>query len=190
MFMRKNISGIVAFCVALLIGVQAAILVSGVLAQVTMPAEIIVADVDRWDESLAKPLDGVRIVYSGMTSSKSDFGPTMMFIIVNGSTETIECIGYLGICASPEIFIAGKVERSWVCMMGSSRYSILPGQTAELMVSPQDFATLPDRSSKVVVGYEFNRPNGELIRHLAEPMLLPTEFRKEVKKELVGVNVS
>ncbi len=179
---------IVTFCLALFIGTQAAMLVSNVFAQFMIPAEIHVVDAYDRGELFAKPLDGIRIVYSDVTSRESDFGPTMKFIIVNGSSEAIKCIGYSGVCASPEILIAGKDEKGWVCMNGSSWYSIMPGETAELMVGPHDFAKLPARSTEVVVGYEFERPNGEPIQHLAEPMLLPFEFRKEVKKVLDGLH--
>lgn len=175
-----------SFCLALIIGIQAAILVTSVVTQLTMPVEIQIAEANGREERFAKTSVGVRIYYIGLTSSTSDFGSTMRFLIVNGSSETIKCIGYSGVCAGPTILIRGHDAGAWVCMNGSSKYSIKPGETAELMISPQDFATLPNRSEKVAIGYEFDHLNGESTQYLAEPMILPTEFRKELKRELDG----
>ena len=71
--------------------------------------------------------------------------------------------------------------------MGSSVYTIKPGQSAELMIHSSDFQLLPGKTEKVVIGYEFENTEGQSHQHFAEPIVLPAEFRNAVRKYLKEV---
>ena len=67
-------------------------------------------------------------------------------------------------------------------MNGSSRYTIKPGESAELWVSPSDFELLPEQTEEVVIGYKFEDPSGSSNQYFAAPLVLPVEFRTAVRK--------
>lgn len=182
--MKTKILAIATFCMALLIGIQMSVIVSNFSGYLTSPAQLELEVLGEPDRSSAKPTIRIRISYIGLSSSDPDFGSTMRYLIYNGSSETLSCIGYNGICASPDIFIREQYQSAWVCMNGSSLYTIAPGQTAELMVGPYDFIRLPRKSDEVTVGYEFTDPHGRTTQYFAESMRIPSAFRDEIRDHL------
>ena len=129
----RTVIGALIFSLTFFVGVKVA-WVAGVVTKFSMPAEIHRPDVNDRAERFARSPVGIRVSYIGLT------GPTLRFLIHNGSTETLSCVGYSGMCASPEIRINGEDAKAWVCMNGSSTYLIEPGETVELAVGPYDFA--------------------------------------------------
>jgi hypothetical protein len=182
--MKANIIRIGAFFIALFIGVQIPVFVSDAAGLFMKLSAIERSDVAVSEDMLAKPIYGVRISYIGTSVDDPDFGSTMRFLVYNGSQETISCRGYAGKCADPEILIRGRDEKAWVCMRGSSVYSIGPGATAGLIVSPYNFATIPRRSAEVTVGLEFTEPGVSTARYFAEPVTLPPAFKNEIRDHL------
>lgn len=151
-----------------------------------LAAEIEVVGEDKKLKRVGLP-KGVRITYDGVFPVIEDEPVALRFLIYNGSPNELTCIGYSGICASPEIQVRGLDASAWVCMRGSSLYTIKPGKTAELKVTVENFDLLPDKSDEVVIGYKFEHPDGPSDLYFAEPIVLPTQFRKAVSKYLKEV---
>jgi hypothetical protein len=175
--MYRTIVGALIFLLTLFVGIQTAAFVTDVTAQFSLPAEIPEPGSNERNYRFAKAPAGIRISYIGVNDS------TLRFLIYNGSTEKVSCWGYSGICASPEIRINGLDANAWVCMNGSDNYVILPGDTAEMMVSPDDFARVPGKNEKVMVGYQSIDVERQE-HHFAQPMVLPPAFRNDIRKFL------
>lgn len=185
--MKANIIRIGAFFIALFIGVQIPIFVSDAAGLFMKLSAIEHSDVAVREDLLAMPIFGVQISYIGSSLDDPDFGSTMRFLVYNGSQETISCRGYAGKCADPEILIRERDEKAWVCMNGSSVYSIGPGATAELIVSPYNFATIPRRSAEITVGLEVIDADGSTARYFAEPVTLPPAFRSGIRDHFAEI---
>lgn len=177
---------IAMFVLALFLGLQAATLANAIYEQFSLPPEIEVVGSDEKLERAGRP-KGVRITYDGMFPFNEEVPPSLRFLIYNGSPNELTCIGYSGICASPEIRVRELDASAWVCMNGSSDYTIKPGDSAELMVTVQDFDLLPTKSELVMIGYKFEHPDGRSHQYFAEPIVLPAKFRKAVSKYLKEV---
>lgn len=121
-------------------------------------------------------------MYNGVNAGSSEFDEGLRFIIFNGSSENVSCIGYNGRCASPEIRISGRDAAAWVCMNGSSTYTIEPGRSAELIVGAYDFARLPSKAEKITIGYAF--ATGRADKYFAEPIILPSKFHEAVRIDI------
>ena len=174
------------FVPALFLGLQAVTLADAFFKQFSLPVEI---EVVGSDEKLA-PAElpkGIRISYNGAFPRLKEHPPFLRFLIYNGSPKDLTCIGYSGICASPEIRVRELDASAWVCMNGSSIYTIKPGESAELQVSVEDFNLLPGKTDEVVIGYKFEHPDGRSDQYFAEPIVLPVEFRKAISKYLEEV---
>lgn len=156
-------------------GIQVAAFVTNVTAQFSLPADIPEPGFNDHTDQVPKAPTGIRISYIGINES------TLRFLIYNGSTEKVSCLGYSGICASPEIRINGLDANAWVCMNGSSVYEIMPGDTVEMMVSPYDFARVPGKNDKVAIGYKSIQDDTQE-PHFAEPIVLPPAFRNEIRE--------
>ena len=169
------------FVLALFLGLQAVTLADAFVEQFSIPPEI---DLLSSAEKLARAElpKGIRISYDGMFPRVEDHPPFLRFLIYNGSPNELTCIGYSGICASPEIRVREVDASAWVCMNGSSFYKIKPGETAELTVSVEDFNLLPGKTDDVEIGYKFEHSDGRSDQYFAEPITLPAEFRKAVSK--------
>jgi hypothetical protein len=179
--MKANFLGMVAFCVALSIGIKIAAFVPNAAVYLTSPEKIEVSPLGT--DGYAKFPAGVLISYLGETSDEGR-GTGMRFLIYNGSAEPISCIGYEGVCVSPEIFISGEAAAEWICLNGSSMYTISPSQTAQLLVEPYEFARLPEKMEIVTIGYTFEHTDGRNTQSLAEPMTLPPAFRNAVSEAI------
>ncbi len=140
--MNRTIIGVLIFLLALFVGIQVAAFVTNVTAQFSLPADIPEPGFNEPIDQVAKAPTGIRISYIGVNDS------TLRFLIYNGSTEKVSCLGYSGICASPELRLNGLDAKAWVCMNGTSIYEILPGDTVEMMVSPYDFARVPGKNEQ------------------------------------------
>lgn len=173
--MNRTIIGALIFLLALFVGIQLAAFVTNVTAQFSLPADIPEPGFDDHTDQVAKAPTGIRISYIGLNES------TLRFLIYNGSTEKLSCLGYSGICASPALRINRLDANAWVCMNGSSIYEILPGDTVEMMVSPYDFARVPGKNEKVVVGYK-SIDNDTQDHYFAEPIVLPPTFSNEIRE--------
>lgn len=176
--MQRKIAGVLIFLSSLLVGVQVVSFITNMTEQFSLPREIpepgFPIDTLRFPTS---PV-GVHVSYIGVEDS------TLRFLIYNGSTETLSCIGYSGICSSPVLRIDGLDAKAWMCMNWSSRYEIRPGDTVELMVFAEDFSRLPGKNDKIVVGFKsINKKEQDL--YFAEPIVIPSEFRNEIKKAFV-----
>ena len=99
---------IALFFLTLFLGIQAVALANHLAEQTSLPAN---ADVEvdglYADPSQAEPPEGIRILYNGMFAKVGDAPPILRFLIYNGSSRELSCIGYGGICASPEIRVRG-----------------------------------------------------------------------------------
>ena len=172
------------FVLALFVGLQATMLAEAISEEFSLPPEIVVVGSDEKRERAELP-KGVRITYDGMFPVNDEVpAPSLRFLIYNGSSEELTCIGYSGICASPAILVRELDATAWVCMNGSSNYTIKPGESAEMMVSVQDFNLLPGKTENVAVGYKFEFSAGLSDQYLAEPIVLPAKFRKALVKDL------
>lgn len=174
------------FLLTLFLGLQVVALADHFAEQFFLPPEIEVLGSDE-RRSLAERPSGIRITYNGMFPRAEDYPASLRFLIYNGSQGELTCIGYSGMCSSPEIRIRGLDATAWVCMIGSSFYKIGPGETAQLMVSAEDFALLPAKTEEVAIGIKFEHPDGRSDQFFAEPIILPAEFRKAVSKYLKEV---
>jgi hypothetical protein len=185
-FVMRILIRIGIFVLALLLGLQAVTLANAFFEQFSLPLEI---EVVGSDEKLARAElpKGIRISYNGAFPRVKDHPPFLRFLIYNGSPNQLTCIGHSGICASPEIRLRDLDASAWVCMNGSSHYTIKPGESAELTVSVEDFNLLPGKTDEVVIGYKFEHPDGRSDQYFAEPIVLPAEFRKGVIKYLKEV---
>ena len=174
------------FALTLFCGLQIVTLTSAFSEQFSLPREI---DVVGSDENLAQAEipKGIRIFFNGVYPPVKDHPPILRFVIYNGSPNELTCIGYSRICASPEIRLRGLDTSAWECMNGSSFYKIKPGETAELMVSVEDFSLLPAKTENVTIGIKFEHSDGRSDSYFAEPIVLPAEFRKAVNKFLKEV---
>lgn len=173
------------FFLALFLGIQAVSLAKYLAAKPSLPADAdIVVDRSYGESTPAERPEGIRVLYDGIFPSSDHQSPTLRFLIYNGSSREVSCIGYWGICASPEIRLRGLEAKAWVCMNGSSFYTIKPGESAELMVSAADFQLLPGKTEEVVIGYKFKYPDGRSDQYFAAPLVLPAEFRTAVRKYL------
>ena len=177
---------IAIFALAVFLGLQAVTLANAFAEQFSLPPEIEVVGSNEKLERAERP-KGVRITYDGMFPFNEEVPPSLRFLIYNGSPNELTCIGYSGICASPEIRLRGLDASAWVCMNGSSLYTIKPGESAELEVSVEDFNLLPGKTDDVVIGHKFEHPDGRSDQYFAEPIVLPAEFRKAVSKYLKEV---
>ena len=177
---------IAIFILALCLGLQAVTLANALIEQFSLPPE---TEVVGADENLARAElpKGIRISYNGVFPRVKDRPPFLRFLIYNGSPNELTCIGYSGICASPEIRLRDLDASAWVCMNGSSHYTIKPGEAAELEVSVEDFNLLPGKTDEVVIGHKFEHPDGRSDQYFAEPIVLPAEFRKAISKYLKEV---
>lgn len=173
--MNRTIIGALIFLSTLFVGIQVAAFVTNVTAQFSLPADIPEPGFDEHTDQVAKAPIGIHVSYIGVNES------TLRFLIYNGSTEKLSCRGYSGICASPELHINGLDASAWVCMNGSSVYEIKPGDTVEMMVVPEDFARVPGKNEKVVVGYKSIHDDMQY-PHFAEPIVLPPAFRNEIRE--------
>jgi len=179
--------GIGMFLLTLCLGINADRLANYITDQFHLPGEIELIDAHDGME-LAEVPRGIRIMYEGVFPVwAEEHEPPLRFHIYNGSSRELKCIGYSGMCASPEIRVRGLDATAWVCMNGSSFYTIKPGESAEVMVDPQDFNFLPGKSELVTVGYEFEHPDGSSDLYFAESIVLPAAFRKAVNKHLKEV---
>lgn len=197
--MRRVMIKLVAFVVALIVGMQAAGFVRG-LEETGLgsgswsppPNEHVWAiepPVAREQGSSeepfrAEPAAGVLITYIGASSANVYGVPAMRFLIYNGSAEPLGCIGYDGVCHSPSILIDGFDQKGFYCMNGSSEYFIEPGTTAELEVFPHDVNRVPEKREQMSVGYEFRLEGGETVQHFAESLSLPPDFRDAIRKDM------
>lgn len=179
----KTLTRIALFLLTLLIGIQTTALVTTAVGYLLVPSEIKVADPNEGKPIFATAPDGVQISYIGR-SSAADSGSNLRFLIYNGSGERLSCIGYSGRCIAPEIRIGTTEANAWVCLNGTSTYTIEPGTTAVLEVGTYDLARLPGRTELVEVGYEFEYSDGRKERYFAEPIAIPDEFRNLLRKEL------
>lgn len=175
-----------AFCVALLIGVQATQLISKVAVYRTLPTAPEVSEINEVPPAL--PPFGVRIAYIGHLEPIPGTESNLQFLIYNGSSSPISCIGYRGVCAKPDIFIREHAESAWKCMNGADEYTIKPGETGSLAVIADDFTELPGETENVTVGYTFWQPGGSPIQSSAEPIVLPSAFRDQVRKAVAERN--
>jgi len=175
--MHGTTIGTLIFLAALFVGIQTTAFSTDVAAQFSLPADIPEPGFHLDPDQVPKAPAGVRVSYIGVNDS------TLRFLIYNGSTETVSCLGYAGLCASPELLINGLDANAWVCMMGSPRYDIKPGDTVEMIVTPEDFASVPGKNDKVVVGYKPIREDSQ-DRYFAEPIVIPPAFRNEIRKSL------
>lgn len=171
--MRKTIVGTLIFSLALFAGIQATALIGNISAHFSLPTDQPEFDPLYTEERSPLAPVGVRISYIGINKT------TLRFIIYNGSEKTLSCLGYAGICASPKLSINEADVSAWVCMNGSSKYQIRPGATAVMMVSPADFARVPGKYDRVVVGFTSVDENAEDL-YLAEPIFIPATFRKQI----------
>lgn len=177
---------IAIFVLALFLGLQAVTLANAFAEQFSLPPEIDLLDAD---EKLARAElpKGVRISYNGIFQLAKDEPPALRFLIYNGSPNELTCIGYSGMCSAPEIRLRGLDAAAWECMNGFPHYTVKPGESAEMVVSVEDFNLLPRKTDEVVIGYTFYHPNGGSDQYFAEPIILPAEFRKAVSKYLKQV---
>lgn len=180
---------IALFFLTLFLGIQAVALANYLTANFSLPADTDVAvETLTRDPTLAGLPKGVRISYNGMFPRTKDAPPTLRFLIYNGSGRELFCLGYGGSCASPKILVRGLDAGSWECMNGSSHYKIKPGETAELKVYASDFNLLPDKTEEVVIGYDFGNLDRQSDKYYAEPIVLPAEFRKALRKYLKEIS--
>ena len=169
------------FFLTLFLGIQAITLADCIVANLSVPADAdIVVDGSDLESTQVERPGGIRILYDGTWSD--DETPVLLFLIYNGSFRELSCIGYGGRCLSPQIRLRGLDVKAWACMNGSSRYTIKPGESAELWVSPSDFELLPEQTEEVVIGYKFEDPSGSSNQYFAAPLVLPVEFRTAVRK--------
>ena len=70
--------------------------------------------------------------------------------------------------------------KQWICMNESSIYEIKPGDTVEMMVYPEDFARVPGKNDKVVVGFKSIEEDKQ-DQYFAKPIVLPPAFRNEIR---------
>lgn len=152
-----------------------------VAVQLSLPADLPESGFDERTDRIPKAPAGIRISYIGVKDS------TLRFLIYNGSTEKLSCLGYSGICASPELRVNGLDATAWVCMNGSSIYEIQPGETVEMLVSTEDFARIPGKNDKVAVGFKSIDDDAQDIS-FAEPIILPSAFRNEVRKSFAKLD--
>lgn len=175
--MNRIITGAPVLLLTLFVGIQVAAFVTNVTTRFSLPADIPEPGFKHHGNQTPKAPTGIRVSYIGNRES------TLRFLIYNGSKEKLLCLGYSGICASPELLINGLDASAWVCMNGSSILEIMPGNTAEMMVSPEDFAQVPGKSDEVAVGFKSiddDRPD----IYFAEPILIPRAFRNEIRENL------
>jgi hypothetical protein len=174
--MYRTIVGTLIFLSALFAGIQAAAFVANVSAQFSLPADLPEPVPLGTDRRPLAPAE-VRVSYIGINES------TLRFLVYNGSTEKLSCLGYSGICASPELRINGLDASAWVCMNGSDIYEIMPGDTVEMMVGPYDFARVPGRDDEVAVGFK-SVDNDTQVVEFAVPIVIPSAFRNEIRESL------
>ena len=174
--MFKTILGAIIFLFALFLGIQLAAFDTDLAARFSPPADVPEPrEYDDVERIPARP-SGIRVSYVGVNDS------TLRFLVYNGSTEKLSCRGYEGICSSPELLLNGLDASAWVCMNGSSKYEIKPGDTVEMMVAPYDFARVPGKNEKVVVGFKSIDEDDWRDQYFAEPIVLPPAFRNEIRE--------
>lgn len=175
--MHGTIIGTLIFLAALFVGIQSTAFSTDVAAQFSLPADIPEPGSQLDPDQAPKAPAGIRVSYIGVNDS------TLRFLIYNGSTESVSCLGYSGLCASPELLINGLDANAWVCMSGSPTYEIKPGDSVEMIVTPEDFARVPGKSEMVVVGYKPLQLDAQ-DQYFAEPIVLPPSFRNSIRKSL------
>lgn len=170
---------------ALFVGIQVAAFFTTVTTKFTtattkfsLPADVPEPEFnDDVNEFPNSPI-GIHVSYIGVNES------TLRFLIYNGSREKLSCYGYSGLCLSPEIRINGLDGSAWMCMNGTSVYEIMPGDTVEMMVSPDDFARVPGKNDKVSVGFK-SITNDTQGYDFAEPIILPPAFRNKIRESFL-----
>lgn len=181
--MMSILTKIAIFFLTLFFGLTAAVLPRLFVVLFFQPVDIEVSDInEKGEPTIASPPSGIRILYNGMRPTE------LRFVIVNGSSQPIICRGYEGKCESPEIHVRGREADAWVCMNGSSLYTIHPGQSAELIVHPWDFSILPGKTEQVSFGHPIDSRKYDSISYFGEPIVLPAEFRNSVREHLANAD--
>ncbi len=175
--MKRIITGTLIFFVTLFVGIQTAAFVTSVMERFSVPADLAGRGYNDQADGVATAVYGIHISYIGVKES------ALRFLIYNGSTERLRCLGYSGICVGPELRINGLDASAWVCLNGSSEYEIKPGEAVEMMVFPYDFALIPGKNEMVEVGFKSIDANEE-DQYFAQPIVLPPAFRNEIRKSL------
>lgn len=132
------------------------------------------------DKTLARNPDGIYVMYAGISKNGDAKEKYLKFIVHNGGPEPLRYVGYWANHSFPRLRANGSdLPDTFICGNGASRYTILPGRSAELHITRDEFLSRPSKNALVEVG--FNLPeSSDRSTHYSEPFPLPEEFRRTI----------
>jgi hypothetical protein len=156
------------------------------LSSLTWQQPILVTDLVRQEsepQQSAKPPTGIKVMYEGWETATATTVPSLKFVIHNGTFLPISYAAHTSEGPWPMIRIDGKEQEPiFGCGTGIQTFYILPGASAEVIITPDDFTGLPAKGQTVSAGFYLRRLAADNVDvHFSEAFLLPDEFRQEIR---------
>jgi hypothetical protein len=125
---------------------------------------------------------GVRIMYAGWEPATDTTVSSIRLVIYNGTLLPVSYSAHAPENLWPELRINGREQAPiYGCGTGIQTFYILPGRSAEVIITPNDFTEIPASGSQITAGFYLQSLGSDHSIYTSEPFNLPEEFRRSIQ---------